>query len=72
MCDFAVLFPISADVLTCYLQEYNICFTTVDRKPLGQSTPEGELPLPELPDPTLPAGVLPTQVRLLRQGHDQE
>ncbi len=46
------------------VQEYNICFTTVERRALaGQVTSEGDLSLPELPDPSLQPGILPTQVR---------
>jgi hypothetical protein len=46
------------------MQEYNICFTTVERRaPAGQVTSEGDLSLPELPDPSLQPGILPTQVR---------
>lgn len=52
--------------LTAYFahaQEYNICFTTVERRPTGgEVTADGDLALPDLPDPSLPAGVLPTQV----------
>ena len=47
------------------MQEYNICFTTVERRPVvggGEATADGDLGLPDLPDPSLSAGVLPTQV----------
>ena len=47
------------------MQEYNICFTTVERRPVvggGEATADGDLGLPDLPEPSLSAGVLPTQV----------
>jgi len=54
--DFNSLYP-------SIIQEYNICFTTVDRKPLKSG--EGEMILPDLPEPTVSAGVLPTQIKKL-------
>ena len=54
-------------VCTVTLQEYNICFTTVNRN----SRPEGGDPsataeeIPDLPSADLEAGVLPTEIRKL-------
>eukprot|EP00090_Calanus_glacialis_P016583 TRINITY_DN25936_c0_g1_i4.p1 TRINITY_DN25936_c0_g1~~TRINITY_DN25936_c0_g1_i4.p1 ORF type:complete len:1464 (-),score=583.40 TRINITY_DN25936_c0_g1_i4:126-4448(-) len=55
--DFNSLYP-------SIIQEYNICFTTVDRTK-KEKTAEGEMILPSLPDTSLPAGVLPTQIKKL-------
>ena len=51
--DFNSLYP-------SIIQEFNICFTTVDRK-----VNEEEEILPDLPDSDLPAGILPTEIRKL-------
>jgi len=55
--DFNSLYP-------SIIQEYNICFTTVDRT-LKQKTSDGEMILPPLPDTSLAPGVLPTQIKKL-------
>jgi len=55
--DFNSLYP-------SIIQEYNICFTTVDRSQ-KEKTADGEMILPSLPDASLPAGVLPTQIKKL-------
>ena len=55
--DFNSLYP-------SIIQEYNICFTTVDRTQ-KEKTSDGEMILPNLPDSNLPAGVLPTQIKKL-------
>ena len=56
--DFNSLYP-------SIIQEFNICFTTVNRQ-VATKTNEGEEEiLPDLPDPTLPLGVLPTEIRKL-------
>jgi len=55
--DFNSLYP-------SIIQEYNICFTTVDRTK-KEKTADGEMVLPPLPDTSLPAGVLPTQIKKL-------
>lgn len=55
--DFNSLYP-------SIIQEYNICFTTVDRSK-KEKTADGEMVLPSLPDTSLPAGVLPTQIKKL-------
>jgi len=55
--DFNSLYP-------SIIQEYNICFTTVDRSK-KEKTADGEMILPSLPDTSLPAGVLPTQIKKL-------
>ena len=54
--DFNSLYP-------SIIQEYNICFTTVDRK--FKKDGEGDLVLPDLPEPTTSAGILPTQIKKL-------
>ena len=54
--DFNSLYP-------SIIQEYNICFTTVDRTPVKGG--DGDLVLPNLPEPTVSAGVLPTQIKKL-------
>ena len=55
--DFNSLYP-------SIIQEYNICFTTVDRKK-REKTAEGDMVLPALPDPGLQTGVLPSQIKKL-------
>eukprot|EP00112_Aurelia_sp_Birch-Aquarium-sp1_P010022 Seg2162.5 transcript_id=Seg2162.5/GoldUCD/mRNA.D3Y31 product="DNA polymerase alpha catalytic subunit" protein_id=Seg2162.5/GoldUCD/D3Y31 len=52
--DFNSLYP-------SIIQEYNICFTTVNR----QSHQEGEDDIPDVPDSSLPPGILPTEIRKL-------
>lgn len=56
------------------MQEFNICFTTVDRsvpavtiKEEGgaKGTANDEEVLPDLPDPSLATGILPTEIRKL-------
>ncbi|CAJ0625395.1 13129_t:CDS:10, partial [Entrophospora sp. SA101] len=51
--DFNSLYP-------SIIQEFNICFTTVDRTNL-----EGEEELPNVPDSTLEEGILPKLIRIL-------
>ncbi|CAJ0769423.1 22753_t:CDS:10, partial [Entrophospora sp. SA101] len=51
--DFNSLYP-------SIIQEFNICFTTVDRTNL-----EGEEELPNVPDSTLKEGILPKLIRIL-------
>merc|ERR1712112_445612 len=55
--DFNSLYP-------SIIQEYNICFTTVDRTK-KEKTSDGEMVLPPLPDPGLQTGVLPAQIKKL-------
>ena len=55
--DFNSLYP-------SIIQEFNICFTTVDRQAPAKSKDEEEI-LPDLPDPSLAAGILPTEIRKL-------
>lgn len=54
--DFNSLYP-------SIIQEYNICFTTVNRKKPMEKT--GEEFIPELPDDGSEQGVLPTEIRKL-------
>ena len=54
--DFNSLYP-------SIIQEYNICFTTVDRTPVKSG--DGDMVLPNLPEPTVSPGVLPTQIKKL-------
>jgi DNA polymerase alpha subunit A len=56
--DFNSLYP-------SIIQEFNICFTTVDRQVATKATEGQEEILPDLPDPTLPLGILPTEIRKL-------
>ena len=44
-------------------QEYNICFTTVNRQPIKNG--EGETILPDLPESNVSDGILPTQIKKL-------
>lgn len=55
--DFNSLYP-------SIIQEFNICFTTVDRQITKASQGEEEV-LPDLPDSALPPGILPTEIRKL-------
>ena len=56
MLDFNSLYP-------SIIQEYNLCFTTVDRHDLVSD--EGEERLAEVPDSSLDRGVLPKVLRTL-------
>eukprot|EP00794_Sanderia_malayensis_P010093 gene10093-11124_t len=58
--DFNSLYP-------SIIQEFNICFTTVNR----QLDTEGESDIPEVPDSGLPAGILPTEIRKLVERRKQ-
>ena len=57
--DFNSLYP-------SIIQEFNICFTTVDRSSLHSAAKDAaDEVLPDLPDPTLATGILPTEIRKL-------
>jgi len=66
--DFNSLYP-------SIIQEYNICFTTVQRTPGSADGSDGddgaEPQMPEVPDPNLDAGVLPRILRTLVQRRRQ-
>ena len=55
--DFNSLYP-------SIIQEFNICFTTIDRK-MDEKNEGDEEVLPDLPDSSLAAGILPTEIRKL-------
>ncbi|KHJ48876.1 DNA polymerase [Trichuris suis] len=57
--DFNSLYP-------SIIQEYNICFTTVDTKPKA-----GGDWIPSLPDSSIPTGVLPCEIKRLVQSRRQ-
>ncbi|KAK3094405.1 hypothetical protein FSP39_001308, partial [Pinctada imbricata] len=65
--DFNSLYP-------SIIQEYNICFTTIDRASVKNQS-EGEQgegdALPDLPDQDLEPGVLPTEIRKLVESRRQ-
>uniref|UniRef100_A0A6A7FRZ6 DNA polymerase n=1 Tax=Hirondellea gigas TaxID=1518452 RepID=A0A6A7FRZ6_9CRUS len=58
--DFNSLYP-------SIIQEYNICFTTIDRQKEGNTSTseEGVSAISELPEPDQDPGVLPTEIRKL-------
>lgn len=56
--DFNSLYP-------SIIQEFNICFTTVDRQLPNKAAEGEEEVLPDLPDSSLPTGILPTEIRKL-------
>lgn len=65
--DFNSLYP-------SIIQEFNICFTTVQRVALdGQKVAEDEEQeqIPELPDPNLEMGILPREIRKLVERRKQ-
>ncbi|ESP04902.1 hypothetical protein LOTGIDRAFT_109334, partial [Lottia gigantea] len=62
--DFNSLYP-------SIIQEYNICFTTINRTPVAQTNEEDEEALPELPDKDLEPGILPTEIRKLVESRKQ-
>ncbi|KAI8642206.1 DNA polymerase family B-domain-containing protein [Parasitella parasitica] len=57
--DFNSLYP-------SIIQEYNVCFTTVDRRTFTEGREDdGEEKVPEIPDDTLPQGILPRLIKTL-------
>jgi len=56
--DFNSLYP-------SIIQEYNICFTTVNRKRKSEAGEKDDDGIPDLPSNDLEAGVLPTEIRKL-------
>ena len=56
--DFNSLYP-------SIIQEYNICFTTVDHARCAASDEEEAYSRLSLPDPSEPLGVLPSEIRVL-------
>ncbi|XP_058147839.1 DNA polymerase alpha catalytic subunit [Dasypus novemcinctus] len=65
--DFNSLYP-------SIIQEFNICFTTVQRvaSEAQKSTEDGEQEqIPELPDPSLEMGILPREIRKLVERRKQ-
>jgi DNA polymerase alpha subunit A len=61
--DFNSLYP-------SIIQEYNICFTTVDRKDFNEDDEENNK-IPEIPDQSLEIGVLPKLLKKLVQRRRQ-
>lgn len=55
--DFNSLYP-------SIIQEYNICFTTVDRSNITY-TPDGIMNIPDVPDEEISTGILPTVLKTL-------
>ncbi|KAL0156655.1 hypothetical protein M9458_047901, partial [Cirrhinus mrigala] len=58
--DFNSLYP-------SIIQEFNICFTTVERGATNaqKKSEEDDDEIPELPDPSLEMGILPKEIRKL-------
>ncbi|XP_022101936.1 DNA polymerase alpha catalytic subunit-like [Acanthaster planci] len=61
--DFNSLYP-------SIIQEYNICFTTINRTPRPDETADNDW-LPEVPDRSLDLGILPTEIRKLVERRKQ-
>ncbi|XP_068200124.1 DNA polymerase alpha catalytic subunit [Antennarius striatus] len=64
--DFNSLYP-------SIIQEFNICFTTVEREAHKAQKKEHEEPeeVPEIPDPSLEMGILPKEIRKLVERRKQ-
>ncbi|XP_052105058.1 DNA polymerase alpha catalytic subunit-like [Mytilus californianus] len=62
--DFNSLYP-------SIIQEYNICFTTVNREAVNKSINSEEGELVEVPDSGLEPGILPTEIRKLVESRRQ-
>ncbi|KAJ8309966.1 hypothetical protein KUTeg_011831 [Tegillarca granosa] len=66
--DFNSLYP-------SIIQEYNICFTTINRSEVNKQTSSGgdedEEQIPDVPDQDLEPGILPTEIRKLVESRRQ-
>nr|XP_058965646.1 DNA polymerase alpha catalytic subunit-like [Pocillopora verrucosa] len=62
--DFNSLYP-------SIIQEYNICFTTINRTSFNSKGLAEEEEMVELPDPELEPGILPTEIRKLVERRKQ-
>ncbi|KRZ14468.1 DNA polymerase alpha catalytic subunit [Trichinella zimbabwensis] len=62
--DFNSLYP-------SIIQEFNICFTTVDLSSLNDPIKGNDEALPEIPDPEIPAGILPKEIKRLVESRRQ-
>ena len=62
--DFNSLYP-------SIIQEYNICFTTIDHAHCASAVDEDAYARLPLPDPSEPLGVLPTEIRVLVERRKQ-
>ncbi|KRX85183.1 DNA polymerase alpha catalytic subunit [Trichinella sp. T6] len=62
--DFNSLYP-------SIIQEFNICFTTVDLSPFTDPIKGSDEALPEIPDPEKAAGILPKEIKRLVESRRQ-
>ncbi|KRZ38321.1 DNA polymerase alpha catalytic subunit [Trichinella pseudospiralis] len=62
--DFNSLYP-------SIIQEFNICFTTVDLSSFNDPIKGNDEALPEIPDPAVPAGILPKEIKRLVESRRQ-
>ena len=54
----------ASTIVSSFMQEYNICFTTIDHAHCPTDDEGGYSKL-ELPDPATPMGILPSEIRVL-------